>query len=232
MLTRFQAATIAGAQGQAAAILRKRRRLLRTGGRRRAGCGSAGFSAQPGQGAVQGEQAEPGQQGRGGQRGGRQALFIASELDGYLPMPQSFPVADGVLDPGMDPVRGVEVGVLPQPALRDGEPVRHPQGVPPAVVRRMNISRSSTMSGTFSMTTAGGLARFITSRYDCQRSRRSRPGSGWPCGHGAGSCSGRRREGLAGRPRPGVPHQQPLPALNLSHAIRITQVPVRARPPK
>ena len=67
---RFQAVTIAAAQGQAAAILRKRRGPLRT--RRSAACGmrSAASSARPGPGSVQGEQAEPGQQGRGGQRGG------------------------------------------------------------------------------------------------------------------------------------------------------------------
>ena len=44
-----------------------------------------------------------------------------------------FPGADRVLDPGLDPVRGVEVGVLAQPPFRAGGPVRGPQGIPPAV---------------------------------------------------------------------------------------------------
>ena len=34
----------------------------------------------------------------------------------------------------MDPVRGVDVGVLPEPPFRGGGPVRHPQAVPPAVL--------------------------------------------------------------------------------------------------
>ena len=42
--------------------------------------------------------------------------------------------ADRVLDPGLDPVGGVDVRVLPQPAFRGGGPVRHPQAVPPPVL--------------------------------------------------------------------------------------------------
>ena len=42
--------------------------------------------------------------------------------------------ADGVLDAGLDPVGGVEVGVLSQPAPGGGGPVGGPQGVPPAVL--------------------------------------------------------------------------------------------------
>src|ERR1019366_7087523 len=38
-----------------------------------------------------------------------------------------------VLDPGLDPVRGIDAGVLPEPASGAGGPVRGPQGVPPAV---------------------------------------------------------------------------------------------------
>src|SRR5436190_323228 len=41
--------------------------------------------------------------------------------------------ADGVLDPGVDPVGGVDVGALAQPAFRPGRPVGDPQGVAPAV---------------------------------------------------------------------------------------------------
>ena len=35
-----------------------------------------------------------------------------------------FPGADRVLDPGVDPVRGVDVGGLPEPAFGAGGPVR------------------------------------------------------------------------------------------------------------
>jgi DDE superfamily endonuclease len=41
--------------------------------------------------------------------------------------------ADGVLNPGLDPVGGVDVGGLAQPARGGGGPVGGPQAVPPAV---------------------------------------------------------------------------------------------------
>jgi len=41
--------------------------------------------------------------------------------------------ADGILDAGLDPVGGVDVGVLAQPALGGGGPVGGPQAIPPAV---------------------------------------------------------------------------------------------------
>jgi hypothetical protein len=45
--------------------------------------------------------------------------------------------ADRVLHPGLDSVRGVDIGVLSQPALRGGGPVRHPQAVPPPCSSRI-----------------------------------------------------------------------------------------------
>jgi hypothetical protein len=62
---------------------------------------------------------------------GCQALFIASEVDGYLPMPQSSTVRMAPSTPGFEPAGGVEVGVLTQPAPGADGPVRHPQAVPP-----------------------------------------------------------------------------------------------------
>src|SRR5450755_2464079 len=44
-----------------------------------------------------------------------------------------FPGPDRVLDPGLDPVRGIDIGGLPEPAFSAGGPVRGPQAVPPAV---------------------------------------------------------------------------------------------------
>ena len=48
--------------------------------------------------------------------------------------PGVFPGADGVFDPGMDPVGGVDVGVLPPPAFRRLRQVGHPQLVAVAVL--------------------------------------------------------------------------------------------------
>ena len=61
-----------------------------------------------------------------------QAALILKSWEGKWPA-GVLPGPDGVLDPGLDPVRGVDIGVLPQPALGGGGPVRHPQRVPPAV---------------------------------------------------------------------------------------------------
>lgn len=60
-------------------------------------------------------------------------LFIASAVEGYLPIPQSFPVRDGVSGPGMHPVSGINVGGLAQLARGGGGPVGDPERVPPAV---------------------------------------------------------------------------------------------------
>src|SRR5258708_16170741 len=51
-------------------------------------------------------------------------------------MPESavFAGADDVLDPGVDPVGGVDVGGLPEPAPGVRAPVGDPQAVPPAVL--------------------------------------------------------------------------------------------------
>jgi hypothetical protein len=54
-----------------------------------------------------------------------QALFIAMELDGNLPVRRP--------RPGMDPVRGVDVGVLAVPAVGARGQVGDPQRVPPAI---------------------------------------------------------------------------------------------------
>src|ERR1019366_7009459 len=43
------------------------------------------------------------------------------------------PGADRILDPGVDPVGGVDIGGLAEPASGVRGPVRGPQGVPPAV---------------------------------------------------------------------------------------------------
>ena len=47
--------------------------------------------------------------------------------------PGVLPGADHVLDAGVDPVGGVDVGALAAPAPRGRGQVRRPQGVPPAV---------------------------------------------------------------------------------------------------
>ena len=92
-----------------------------------------GLRLGPGQGSVQGEQAEPGQQGRGGQGGGLPGLVHRQRAGRVLADSAVFPGADGVFDPGMHPVDGVDVGVLAPPAARGGGQVGYPQRVAPAV---------------------------------------------------------------------------------------------------
>jgi hypothetical protein len=53
----------------------------------------------------------------------------------------------GVLDAGVHPVDGVEVGVLPGPAVGIRGPVGDPQGVPPAVAGQLGDVRFLDPSG-------------------------------------------------------------------------------------
>ena len=100
-----------------------------------------------GQGAVQGKQPEPGQHGGGGQGGGLPRLVHRQRGGGVLADAAVFPGADGIFDPGMDPLSGVDVGILAQPALGVCGPVRSPQGVPPAVVGLEQRELSSRVGG-------------------------------------------------------------------------------------
>ena len=61
------------------------------------------------------------------------AALIPKSKDGKWPIPQSFPVRIASSTLGLDPVGGIDVSVLAQPAFGAGGPVRGPKGVPPAV---------------------------------------------------------------------------------------------------
>src|SRR5271165_3640648 len=86
-----------------------------------------------GQVAVQGQELEPGEQDLPGHRRG-QPRGVDPEVKGReMAQAGILAGADRVLDPGLDPVRDVDVGGLAQPASGVRGPVRGPQGVPPAV---------------------------------------------------------------------------------------------------
>jgi hypothetical protein len=86
-----------------------------------------------GQVAVQGQELEPGEQDLPGHRRGQPRGVDPEVKGGEMADSAVFPGADGVLDPGVDPVRAVDVGVLPEPAISAGGPVRGSQAVPPAI---------------------------------------------------------------------------------------------------
>ena len=93
-----------------------------------------GLGLGAGQVAVQGQQPQPGQQG-GREQGSDQPRRIDREIVRGKPADAAvLPGADGVLDPGMDPVGGVDVGGIGASAPQAGGQVGHPQAVPPAVL--------------------------------------------------------------------------------------------------
>jgi hypothetical protein len=131
---RFQAAMIAVAQGQDAAIFR---------------VFAAPAVHEPGGGveepvaqrlrfclrelAVQGEEPQPRQQ-YAGAHGRVQPGLVQPVVTGReMPEAGVLPGTDHVLDPGVDPVACVDVGALAAPAPRVLGQVRRPQGVPPSV---------------------------------------------------------------------------------------------------
>jgi hypothetical protein len=81
-----------------------------------------------GQVTVQGQELEPGEQDLPGHRRG-QPRGVDPEVKGReMADPAVFPGPDRVLDPGLDPVRDVDIGGLAQPASGVRGPVRGPQG--------------------------------------------------------------------------------------------------------
>src|SRR3974390_283220 len=107
-----------------------------------------------GQVTIQGQQLEPGQQDRG-DHGGGQPRGVDLEIK-RREMSQAGVLAgaDGILDAGLDPVGGVDVGVLAQPALGGGGPVGGPQAIPPAV---FGLEQGQLRAGMRPLT-AGGNA--------------------------------------------------------------------------
>ena len=93
-----------------------------------------------GQVAVQGQELRPGEQDLPGHRRG-QPRGVDPEVKGREMADSAvFPGPDRVLDPGLDPVRDVDIGGLAQPASGVRGPVRGPQGVPPAVPASNRVS--------------------------------------------------------------------------------------------
>src|ERR1022692_5220535 len=84
--------------------------------------------------AVEGEQFQPGEQDLPGHRRGQPGGVDLVVKRGEMPQASVLAGADRVLDSGVDPVRGVDVGALPEPAFRGCGPVRCPQAVSPAVL--------------------------------------------------------------------------------------------------
>ena len=84
--------------------------------------------------AVQGEELEPGQQDARDHGGGQPRLVDLVVVGREMPEAGVLAGADHVLDAGVDPVRGINVGALAAPPFRAGGPVGDPQGVPPAVL--------------------------------------------------------------------------------------------------
>ena len=87
-----------------------------------------------GQVAVEGEQLESGEQDLRHHRRGQPRLVELVIVGGEPADPGRFPGADRVLDPGVHAVAGVDVGVLPAPALRVCGEVGDPQLVVVAVL--------------------------------------------------------------------------------------------------
>ena len=131
---RCHAAVMAPAHGQVAWILRWRRRPPRTS--RAAACSTryrSVFRLGFGQVAVQGQQFQPGEQDLPGHRGGQPGGVDREVMGGEVAQAGVLAGADGVLDPCVNAVGGVDVGSLAHPALGVRGPAGDPQGVPPAV---------------------------------------------------------------------------------------------------
>src|SRR5450755_928528 len=129
---RCHAAVISSAHGQVAWIFRRRRRPPRT--RRAAACST-------GRSVLGSALARSPSRVSSLSQASRICPVIEAVSHAAL-IPKSkeemadsavLPGADRILDPGVDPVGGVDVGGLAEPASGVGEPVRGPQGVPPAV---------------------------------------------------------------------------------------------------
>ena len=86
-----------------------------------------------GQVAVQGQEPAPGEEGLPGHRCGQPRGVDPEVYGGEVTQAGGFAGADGVLDPGVDPVSCVDIGGLSEPALGARGPVRGLQGVPAAV---------------------------------------------------------------------------------------------------
>src|SRR5436190_5175155 len=88
------------------------------------------FGLGAGEVAVEGEQPQPGEQGGGGQRGGEPGAVDGQLVAGKFADPGVFAGADGVLNPCVNPVGGVDIGGLAAPAGGAPRQVGDPQGVP------------------------------------------------------------------------------------------------------
>jgi hypothetical protein len=130
---RCQAVVMASAHGQVAWIFSRRRRPPRT--RWAAACSTRtqrpGLG--PGQVAVQGQQLEPGEQDLPGHRRGQPRGIDAEAEGGEMAQAGLLTGADGVLDAGVDQVRGVAVGAWPsQPLVAAARFVAHRECRPPS----------------------------------------------------------------------------------------------------